>query len=338
MRTLRLRAFTLVELLVVIGIIALLISILLPALGRARESANAVKCAANLRGIGQAIQLYVTENRQTFPASNFYRGLTIQGGAQTPSIPSQGYVHWSAYLFADKSRWDDDAIYESTSGWELFQCPSIPGGGLPPANTFSGNNDGLSNESGPHVRDRQAPRLAYTVNEAICPRGVLTRGFRGALRPYRFVRAGAVKDSSNTILATELWGSQALVQTDSLIDGSTPVSASRRPVHGFRSLVAGPEQVYLTPPPRSGQLNLARATAADIARDPAAGGAVESLLSWVGRNHGKKTFDGDGFDARKTNFLYVDGHVETRHVKETVQPFQWGEEFYSLTPGGDVLP
>jgi prepilin-type N-terminal cleavage/methylation domain-containing protein len=61
------RAFTLVELLVVVSVIALLISILLPSLRRARDQAKLATCAANLRQIGLAIRLYADDNAGHIP-------------------------------------------------------------------------------------------------------------------------------------------------------------------------------------------------------------------------------------------------------------------------------
>src|SRR5437764_12689284 len=57
----RRRAFTLVELLVVVGLIAVLIAILAPALGRVRKQAQWVVCSSNLRSIGLALQLYTSQ-------------------------------------------------------------------------------------------------------------------------------------------------------------------------------------------------------------------------------------------------------------------------------------
>jgi prepilin-type processing-associated H-X9-DG protein len=61
-------AFTLVELLVVIGIIALLISILMPALSRARQQAQTVSCLSNLRQVMLGLNMYAQENRGAFPS------------------------------------------------------------------------------------------------------------------------------------------------------------------------------------------------------------------------------------------------------------------------------
>jgi len=61
------RAFTLVELLVVIGIIAVLVGILLPALSRARESANRTQCLSNLRQIGTYLNMYANQFGQKVP-------------------------------------------------------------------------------------------------------------------------------------------------------------------------------------------------------------------------------------------------------------------------------
>ncbi len=352
-------AFTLVELLVVIGIIALLIGILLPALGRAREASFKIKCAANLHAIGQGFANYVANYHGALPASNFYQNLHIapDGSSQTPGTPTTGYVHWSALIFGNHdgvyrqgegggnaTAGGYDPIFASAAGWAMFQCPSLDKGGLPPANTFAGNGDGLANEAGPNVLDQQAPRLAYTVNEALAPRSRLTPSLGGTAvnSPQHFVRAARVRNTAGTILATEMWGSQSLNITSGFAGGT--VSNSRRPVSALSAKLSGiasADKAYTA----ASVAQLQWATTADMTPDPTTTPpptTVNCSLDYVGRNHGGVRRLGSvpgpngpigGWDQRVSNFLYVDGHVESKNVAQTLYPHsEWGDQFYSMAP------
>lgn len=131
-------AFTLVELLVVIGIIAVLVSILLPALGAARQQANLVKCMANLRQMGQAMAMYVQDNQGMLPFGFVSGGETIGPGptghvyTNADGTTSQA-IDWTRLLLNEmNSKYaatyatsaNVSSSYAGIAG--IFTCPEAP--------------------------------------------------------------------------------------------------------------------------------------------------------------------------------------------------------------------
>ena len=120
--------FTLVELLVVIGIIALLISILLPSLNKARETANRVKCGSNLSQIYRAILLYTDSNKGKYPRTIFAPGanpIPVWGsGSATASTNTDPFSGTGAPAPNDVSAALWLLIRTQDLVPEVFTCPS----------------------------------------------------------------------------------------------------------------------------------------------------------------------------------------------------------------------
>lgn len=110
------RGFTLVELLVVIGIIAVLIAILLPTLARARDQAKSAQCLSNLRQIGQGLMLYTNANK----------GFLVPGWIANTNSNGPGIENYATILVGQKylpapKQFDFQSV--ESQGDSVFRCP-----------------------------------------------------------------------------------------------------------------------------------------------------------------------------------------------------------------------
>lgn len=217
------RAFTLIELLVVISIIAVLIGVLLPALGKARDNSRRVKCLTNLRSIGTALQLYVDTEGKGFLLPKV-RPINEGGNENDPSMMDVLPKYIDAPMPFRPSEGADWVVSDP------FRCPSDLGGfgrnSLPAWAQIGWSYKYFPGEFMVAAEAFTVKNVQFGVSKAYEKRGNRAEILvdHNDWHHPRWKTIAADDDEENDPNSTANWNRNALFWGDWRADKSTPVS------------------------------------------------------------------------------------------------------------------
>jgi prepilin-type N-terminal cleavage/methylation domain-containing protein/prepilin-type processing-associated H-X9-DG protein len=272
------RGFTLVELLVVIGIIAVLMGILMPALTEARKQAQSIQCLSNLRTVGQGLKIYMLQNRGSLPWGDFLDPINT----------------WN--------------VNSETANWSIRVASALQAGKL-------GENFATSTTSKGYLRCPSATSaedtsdqwvLHYTCNPRLMP-GFSTGKDSATGKRQLPYRDGQVKNSSEIVIifdgaqylgASGLWEGNAHPLGSGLDNWRCGVPPAAPGVGGTWG------HAMLNPSPVNWDMNL------DAPTDMGSGNT--DCVGWSGNQQNIRFRHSKN---NRANVLYVDGHAASLNYR-----------------------